>query len=123
MACNHDIAYLVRNACNANARVQSGAAPGHDRARAQHTPTCCRHEVVLVKREIQITICLLQNTLTRMSDHVTLAVATTTQKATFTVHEISVNVNTLITGFQRLAEAGLTRSEHDVAQHTTPTNS
>ena len=34
MACNHDIAYLVRNACNANARVQSGAAPGHDRARA-----------------------------------------------------------------------------------------
>ena len=24
MTCNHDIAYLVRNACNANARVQSG---------------------------------------------------------------------------------------------------
>ena len=30
----HDIAYLVRNACNANARVQSGAAPGHARAPA-----------------------------------------------------------------------------------------
>ena len=28
MTCNHDIAYLVRNACNANARVQSGAALG-----------------------------------------------------------------------------------------------
>ena len=42
MTCNHDIAYLVR---------------------AQHTPTCCRHEVVLVKREIQITICLLQTVL------------------------------------------------------------
>ena len=34
-----------------------------------------------------------QNTRTRMLNHVTLAVATTTQKATFTVHEISVNVN------------------------------
>ena len=32
MTCNHDIAYLVRNACNANARVQSGDAPGHARA-------------------------------------------------------------------------------------------
>ena len=32
MTCNHAIAYLVRNACNANARVQSGAAPGHARA-------------------------------------------------------------------------------------------
>ena len=58
MTCNHDIAYLVRNA---NARVQSGAALGTPvRPRAQHTPTCCRHEVVFVKREIQITICLLQ---------------------------------------------------------------
>ena len=28
MTCNHDIAYLVRNACNANARVQSGASLG-----------------------------------------------------------------------------------------------
>ena len=26
MACNHDIAYLVRNACNANARVHAGVA-------------------------------------------------------------------------------------------------
>ena len=26
MTCNHDIAYLVRNACNANARVQLGDA-------------------------------------------------------------------------------------------------
>ena len=34
MACNHDIAYLVRNARNANARVQSGAVPGHARAPA-----------------------------------------------------------------------------------------
>ena len=28
MTCNHDIAYLVRNACNANARVQSGTTLG-----------------------------------------------------------------------------------------------
>ena len=34
MTCNHDIAYLVRNACNANARVQSGDAPGPARAPA-----------------------------------------------------------------------------------------
>ena len=34
MTCNHDIAYLVRNACNANARVQSGAALGHARVPA-----------------------------------------------------------------------------------------
>ena len=26
MACNHDIAYLVRSACNANARVHAGDA-------------------------------------------------------------------------------------------------
>ena len=26
MTCNHDIAYLVRNACNANARAHAGGA-------------------------------------------------------------------------------------------------
>ena len=29
MTCNHDIAYLVRNACNANARAHAGGVPGH----------------------------------------------------------------------------------------------
>ena len=38
ITCNHDIAYLVRNACNANARVQSGAALGTPVRRHVVTP-------------------------------------------------------------------------------------
>ena len=45
MTCNHDIAYLVRNA---NTRVQSGAAPGHARepvAATTQRPLFTVHEI------------------------------------------------------------------------------
>ena len=84
MTCNHDIAYLVRNACNANARVQSGAALGPPvrppRGYSNNT------QQIHARRETRARFdpnSLEANTCTRMSNHVTLAFVAHTQKATF----------------------------------------
>ena len=88
--------------------MQSGAAlgtpvrPPRGYSNTQHaaqvrarssTPTCCRHEVVLVKREIQITICLLQTRECTCQLTLHLPLSPTPKRPLFTVHEISVSVN------------------------------